>query len=127
MTSEKNTTLKTSFKDNLKKHKKKIITATVIIGASTAAVVLGIKLLNSKATKELLLENTTKVLSNNKLPIDNSVTDKTVDISVPSYVRNLPLGQKASAEKVRQACDFGISLKEGQTLVDQYSYTRKCA
>lgn len=126
MTSEKTTTLKTSFKDNLKKHKKKIITATVIVGASTVAVVLGIKFLNSKATKELL-ENATKTLSDNKLPVDNLVADKTVDISVPSYVRNLPMGQKASAEKIRQACDFGISLKEGQTLVDQYSYTRKCA
>ena len=127
MASEKTTTVKSSFKDNLKKHKKKIIAATVIVGASTVAVVLGIKLSNSKATKELLLENTTRVLSNKKLPVDDLVTDKTVDISVPSYVRNLPFGQKASAEKIRQACDFGISLKEGQTLVDQYSYTRKCA
>lgn len=126
MISEKNTTLKTGFKDNLKKHKKKIITAAVIVGASTVAVVLGIKFLNSKATNELL-ENATKTLNDNKLPVDNLVSDKTVDISVPSYVRNLPMGQKASAEKVRQACDFGISLKEGQTLVDQYSYTRKCA
>lgn len=127
MTSEKNTTLKTSFKDNLKKHKKKIITATVIIGTSAVAVVLGVKLFNSKATKELLLENATKALSDDKLSLDNFVADKTVDISVPSYIRNLPSGQKASAEKIRQACDFGISLKEGQTLVDQYSYTRKCA
>lgn len=83
-----------SLKDNLKKHKKKIITATVIVGAS-AIVVIGIKFLNSKVAKELLTENITKALGNNKLSVENLVTDKTIDISVPSYVRNASFGAES--------------------------------
>ena len=39
---------------------------------------------------------------------------------VSSHIRNLPHGQHASPEKVAEALENGITLLEGQTLVDSY-------
>lgn len=126
MTHEKTVNQKTCLKDNLKKHKKEIITAVIIVSASTAAI-LGIKYFKSETAKRIILENAEDILTNNNIPVGDLVTEKTIEISVPSYIRNLPFGQKASNEKIKQACELGIILGEGKTLVDGYSYPRKCA
>ncbi len=39
---------------------------------------------------------------------------------VSSHIRNLPQGQHASPEKVAEALENGITLLDGQTLVDSY-------
>ena len=41
-------------------------------------------------------------------------------IDVNMHIRNLPMGWKASQEKIDKAVELGINLLENQTIVDPY-------
>ena len=45
---------------------------------------------------------------------------KVVPFMVRKHIRNLPEGWQASAEKIEEAMKEGVTLQEGQTLVDGY-------
>lgn len=45
---------------------------------------------------------------------------KTNPYDVSKHIRNLPKGQRASAEKIATAMENGFELKEGQTWVTDY-------
>lgn len=45
----------------------------------------------------------------------------TREINVDGFVRNLPQGWNASAEKIAEAVEKGIDLKPHQTIVDSYT------
>ncbi len=55
---------------------------------------------------------------NNRLPIK---------VSVPEHIRRLPEGQKHSQRKVELAAKLGYELPENKTIVNAYSYERRCA
>jgi len=45
-------------------------------------------------------------------------------IEVPTHVRNLPVGQKASPLKLEQAAEMGYDLEANQTWVIDYAYEK---
>ena len=62
------------------------------------------------------IENISEKVCSTKIPHD-----------VTEHIRNLPLGQKASAEKIATAADHGFTLLANQTWVETYSTGVKAA
>lgn len=119
----------------IKEHKKQLIIAGISIGA-LIAIVLGIK--NREAIKGLwnslrkVAEKPT-VAATKVVPIEapTPVVEDVVTVvvqhheniphDVAKHLRNLPLGQHASAEKIATALENGFELAEGQTWVTNYA------
>lgn len=113
----------------IKEHKKELLIAGVSVSAIILAIIglknqkvlddvkESLKILIEKSPEEsLVLEN----VSENLVPEIDKVTKNRNPYDVPGFVRKLPIGQKASAEKLAQAAELGIILPEGKTFVNSY-------
>lgn len=120
---------KKSFIQKLKKHKKVIIGISICAGVTALAVVSSVVL---KSYKNKIIKQKSDLLNK---PIDiniknDIIKEKTFNnkkVYVPYYFRNLPKGQKASTKKIMEASQKGINLPKNKTLVDEYSYNKRCA
>ncbi len=125
----------------VKAHKKELFLAGISI-ASLIGIILGIK--NKDSIKELwaaLQKSVAKLpadkavmrVTENPIPVVQTaiesiaveVTTAEKIIDVNKHIRNLPLGHKASPEKLLSAIANGIELSANQTWVDAYS--KMCA
>ena len=121
----------------IKEHKKELIIAGASIGA-LALLILGIKheaeikvLWNSlrkltQKSPEVLADQFVQTIA--EIP-STSVKENVAAIvldsnhipfEVSEHIRNLPNGWHASPEKIAEALEHGITLMDGQTLVDSY-------
>ena len=127
----------------VKKHKLELIIAGISVTA-IIAVILGVKnyeaLEEMRASLKKLVEKTSKEIPSVSVPQvpemvlipDTAVTDTThqeqpVYDVVREHIRNLHEGWKASPEKIAMAAERGYDLKQGQTLVDEYTRGRTAA
>ena len=126
----------------VKKHKLELIIAGISVTA-IIAVILGVK--NYKALEEMqaslkkLVENTSKEnpsVSVSQVPEmvlipDTAVTHTThqeqIVYDVREHIRNLHENWKPSPEKIAIAKKRGYDLKQGQTLVDEYTRRKTAA
>ena len=121
--------MKKSFFEKVKEQKTEII-----IGSFTIVSVIGAVLIVNNwdlikgQTIANIFKNGTKIngdtISHVAETIENTVisihaNEKVVDVS--KHIRNLPVGYKASPEKLLTAIENGIELKVNQTWVDSYS------
>ena len=120
----------------IKKHKKEIITV-IVIGVSTALiVVLGKSGLDNKVKIEKAILDKENLLKEPQVPAASETIAKTVFMSSPlavqditstepfdvkAHIRKLHEGWEPSAEKIAETTKIGITLEPGQTWVDQYS------
>ena len=110
--------------DKVKKYKNEIAIATV----TTCAVIAGVVIYKNGSTAAKKIKEV-----NNKIPmlmdtVENNKNNRTpIHVSVPEHVRRLPEGQKHSKRKVELAAKLGYELPENKTIVNAYSYERRCA
>ena len=121
----------------IKEHKQELIIAGVSIGV-LALLILGIK---HEAEIKMLWDNLRRLTKKNSealtdrlaqtatqapnMPAQEELVAIVFDSNRPPFevsghIRNLPNGQHASPEKIAEALEHGISLMDGQTLVDSY-------
>lgn len=97
---------------------------------------------NWGSLKDVFISKDSKLgmIPNPKLPVDiqaqitEALQEKTATVTkiinngevidVNMHIRNLPMGWKASQEKIDKAVELGINLLENQTIVDPY--LKKC-
>lgn len=124
------------IKNWTKEHKKGLIIAGTALGVAGIGVLVFFGFKNKEeleaATEQLeKLANTTsemaEMVSQVKIPeetctitVESVISNKHAPHPVDGHIRNLPEGHVASAEKIAEAIERGILLKEGQTIVDAY-------
>lgn len=124
---------KKTFVDWINEHKKELIIAGVSI-ATIIAVIIRTK--NDKALEkawepirklvEKAPETMTKsvsvadVVPENEIGEVNIISAGRASHDVAGHFRNLPKGQKASAQKIATAAEHGCDLPPGKTLVEGY-------
>lgn len=110
--------------DKVKKYKNEIAIVTV----TACVVIAGVVIYKNGSTAAKKIKEV-----NNKIPmlIDNVENNKNsrllIKVSVPKHVRSLPEGQKHSQRKVELAAKLCYELPENKTIVNAYSYERRCA
>ena len=132
----------------IKKHKKELIIAGVGVSgiALIVAVVFGAK--NSHLLEQILTSLKQLIGDNQKMPVEivtpakddvlnNDIVSETAKSGVKvihraphdvsEFIRNLPKGYNASAEKLAMAAEKGIELLPGQTIVKSYRTGGECA
>lgn len=109
------------------KHKKKIKWGLAIAGGTLA----GILVYKNRDTiaswlGQFFRQSTKETVASPSAITQTDIVETTTiqHIDVPMYMRNLPIGQKASPSKLEQAAEWGYELAENQTWVREYSYER---
>ncbi len=141
---------KEEFKAGVKKHKRKIIIGGSLVVAAVAGGIIvykkpdiilqAKKLINSSNypvsdAKDVVEIVTTPIktppaitsslyaneqLAQRVIEMADTTRKLTEPFTVSAFVRNLPVGQSASATAIQNALDAGITLGEGQTYVMEY-------
>lgn len=120
----------TEAKNWVLQHKTELIIAGGVI-LIIGGMAVGLKIKKDSPIISQFRAKPLKQVSSTKSPVTPNVIGKITEPSfrksapinpfvVREHIRNLPVGQCASPEKIAQAFERGVTLQSGQTLVDQY-------